>query len=116
MGIIYGKTINGIISTGSQVLTLSGTNGIIRLTLNYKPAIQMWFMDINYNNKIINGIKICLSTNILRQWKNYLDFRIMIKGNEEPMFINDFSSGKISIWILDSSEVQVIEDYYSAGV
>jgi hypothetical protein len=116
--IIYGSTINGIIATGSQILRLSTSSGVIKLTLYYRPAIQMWFIDIDYNEKYINGIRICLSNNILRQWRKSLGFGILIDSNDlkEPMQIDDFSSGRVTMLLLSSDEVDTIESYYSSGI
>jgi len=110
------KKIQGIVPTGSQILRLNSIDGTIKLTLKYRPAIQMWFMDIAYNNININGIRICQNLNLIRQWKNILDFGILVRGSLEPMFIDDFSSGKAEILLLNTDEVQTIEDFYSEGI
>ena len=113
---IRGKTINGIVPTEAQVLKLNSGTGTIKLTLKYRPAIQMWFMDISYNGIDINGLRVCLGLNLLRQWKNILDFGILVKGIIEPMFIDDFSTGRVTMMLLNTDEVQTIEDFFKEGV
>lgn len=70
-----------------------------------------WFYDITYKDITINCNKVVLTPNSLRQFKNILPFGITFytDGNVEPFKIDDFSSGRIKMAVLNSDEVKQIE-------
>lgn len=57
-----------------------------------------------------------LSFNALRQYKRLIPFgfAFVAEGSVEPFDINDFSSGRVSMYVLNSDEVKQIESevYY----
>lgn len=71
-----------------------------------------WYYDITYNELTINCNKVVLCPNSLRQFKNIIPFGITFftDGYVEPFKLDDFSSGRIKMAILDSDEVQQIEE------
>lgn len=78
----------------------------------YFSGRQMsWYYDITYGDITINGSKVVLTPNSLRQFKNILPFglRFFTDGYVEPFKIDDFSTGRIKMGILNSDEVQQIE-------
>lgn len=108
------KTLTGIKATPTQIFRVPIDQGIIKILLMYKPAIQMWFMNIEFGDKIINGIRVNRNYNIIEQYNNVLPFGIYIKVIEgtEPLLIDDFSSGRIEMNILDQSEMDEIDALY----
>lgn len=71
-----------------------------------------WYYDISYQNIIINCNKVVLTPNSLRQFKNQLPFGIAFytDGFVEPFKLDDFSSGRIKMAILNSEEVKQVEE------
>lgn len=87
------------------------------ITLYFMPLQYGWFIqELIYGDFILRGVRVTNSPNILRQWKNKIPFGIscISKENREPYFIDDFSSGSSSLYVLTESEVQAYEDYLSA--
>lgn len=79
----------------------------------YFSGRQMsWYYDISYQNIIINCNKVVLTPNSLRQFKNQLPFGIAFytDGFVEPFKLDDFSSGRIKMAILNSEEVKQVEE------
>lgn len=79
----------------------------------YFSGRQMsWYYDIEYKDIIINGNKVVLTPNSLRQYKNILPFGLTFytDGFVEPFKLDDFSSGRIKMAILNSDEVKQIEE------
>lgn len=73
---------------------------------------RSWYYDLTYNNTTINGSKVVLTPNSLRQFKNIFPFGIAFyteEGFVEPFKLDDFSSGRIKMAILNQEEVKQIE-------
>lgn len=71
-----------------------------------------WFFDfMTWNNFTNQGMRVCNSPNILRQWKNLLTFGMacVSTGDREPSLQQDFFSGNSTLYILNAGEVQVYE-------
>jgi hypothetical protein len=108
------KKIIGLIATPFQKWRTPITDGIIEFKLTYRPAIQMWFIDITFGTFILKGMRVCASLNLLHQYKKILPFGLFIHiaDGVEPFLINDFSIGRVIIYILDSTEKDSIDTYY----
>lgn len=106
--------IDGLQTIAFQKWRTSFDDGIIEFRLIYRPAIQMWFIDITYGDFEVNGMRVCRSLNLLHQYKKILPFGlfIYIADGVEPFLINDFSSGRVVIYILDDTEKATIDDFY----
>ena len=74
-------------------------------------------MDVEYQGSIARGIKIVRGPNILTRSKNTLPFglSVTVADNYEPFLINDFSSGRVKMFLLTSAEVQEIDDMIVTG-
>lgn len=72
---------------------------------------RAWYYDIVYNDLTINCNKVVLTPNSLRQFRKIIPFGLAFytDGEVEPFKIDDFSSGGIKMAILNSEEVQQIE-------
>jgi hypothetical protein len=109
--------MTGLQSVPYQTFNHSLTGGVIYVKMYYRIAVQMWFIDINYNTKIIKNIRVCANINILDHWKKTLPFGLMVRmidgGSNEPFLIDDFSTGRCILYILSSDDLTEIEDYYA---
>jgi len=65
----------------------------------------------------IYGLRVCNNGNILRQFKNIINFgrSCYTDGSREPTQIQDFSSGASSLYVLSEDEVQQYEDFLRNG-
>lgn len=106
--------LTGIKATPTQIFRVPIDQGTIKILLMYKPAVTMWFMNIEFGDKIINGIRVNRNLNIIEQYNNVLPFGILINVIEgtEPLLIDDFSSGRIEMNILNQSEMDQIDALY----
>jgi hypothetical protein len=110
-------TLEGIQAVPTQTFRTPIDQGIIISKLYYKPAIQMWFIDVTFNEFIVNGLKISVQANILNQYKNNIPFGINVQlldadKGYEPVLIDDFSSGRVTLNILDQTELEQIDSVY----
>jgi hypothetical protein len=97
-------------------IIITENNEQFDLELFYSSVWQGWFCNISYANGnktlTINGTRITTHINILRQWENVLPFGLMCEcdDNQEPMFIEDFASGRARLSILTPEEVKQINN------
>lgn len=106
-----------ITSDASQSFTLTGIPGVtIAMTLRYMPRAQLWVAGFNDGTTSIQNISVVTSLNILRPWKNNINYGIgCFRGDGlDPYLITDFSEGIASLYLLDSSDVAAIEENYFA--
>jgi len=100
-----------------QIYTLSTDTGQkITFTLKYMPAVQQWVYSIVFGTKIINGKRLVCSPNVLRAHKDILPFGLAVTSIDilEPQYIDDFTSGRISVYLLQTADLAAIEASYYA--
>lgn len=107
--------LEGIQTVGQQTLRTADENGeIIAITLYYRPAVQMWFIDVVSGDFEVYGMRVCNSPNLLQQFYKIISFgiNIGIEDGSEPFLVNDFTSGRVELGILTAEEVEQINDAY----
>jgi hypothetical protein len=90
----------------------------INFTLYFRPRTRNWYFDLTYGSFTLKGSKIVLSPNLIYQYFRLLPFGLACAGTDgiEPMFINDFSTERVFLYLLTTAERdQVIKDV-NAGV
>ncbi|GBR74828.1 phage-related protein [Candidatus Termititenax aidoneus] len=109
------RQLEGITATPLQKFTTRTDEGdMININLRYMPTIQRWFMDLQYKDFVLNGYKIYVSDNILWTFRNILPFGIVVTCKEfEPFLVDDFSSGRVKLYLLDHDEVTRLETIYT---
>lgn len=87
------------------------TRESVDFKLYYAPTQLSWYFDFSYNDIISNGNKLVLGFNILRAYKDRIPFGLLVEAdkNIEPFSIDDFSTGRVRVYILDQNEVDEIE-------
>lgn len=106
------KYINKITNDAQQRLILTGIRGLqITLTMRFMPRIQRWIMGISYGDVSIQGIPVCTSLNLLRQYKNVLPFGISCATTNQldPYTVDDFANQTANLYLLDETDVEQIE-------
>lgn len=91
-------------------LTLENNN-TVDFTLYFSARMQSWYYDFTYQNTTVNCSKVTLTPNSLRNFKKILPFGIAFvgEGDIEPFQIDDFSSGRVKMYVLNEQEVEQIE-------
>lgn len=82
------------------------------LTLTFDAATERWVANLAYGNTVINGLGLCTYPNIIRQWRNVLPFGLAIvtADQTDPFDINDFSDGRVKMYLLTKDDVQQVEN------
>ena len=110
------KYIDKISDSAIQTLFLTGNAGQrITLTLRFLPSQETWMMDVSDNNGFeVNGVRVVNSPNILRKYRNNIDFGIncVTANGLDPYFIDDFANQSAFLYLMDAEDVQETEEFY----
>ncbi len=89
----------------------------LSLALAYNPATERWVMDVNHPLLQVLGINIDNFPNLLRQWRNLINFGlacISLTG-EDPTDISDFVNGNATLYVLNAADVLFVETDIMGG-
>ena len=106
------KEITSITNKSKQKFNLVlENNETVEFNLYYSYRQQSWFYDFTYNDITSKGSRVVLTPNALRQFKKIIPFGIafIAASYVEPFSLEDFSSGRVSMFVLNEEEVQQIE-------
>lgn len=101
-----------------QITILLDDNSRVVLIFEYKPNQLGWFFGVKWGDYDYKNIRLTTSYNILRAYRNYLPFglRCDTLDDEEPMDLNDFTSGYAILYFLTKADVEAIEGNYYVKV
>ncbi len=107
------KVITSITNNPKQSFTLKlDNNETARVNLYFLPTQSSWYFDIEYKDYINRGNKVVLTMNALRHLKNILPFGLafMSGSSADPFQLNDFADRNVIAVLLDTEEIQQIEE------
>lgn len=108
--------IDNITDDASQEITVNMDDGTtLAIQLLYLSSSQRWSVNLSHSDSELftaNGIVLTVHPNLLRQWKNIINFGLTCATVDgvDPIDVADFSNGRASLFILNSDDVQTIED------
>ena len=82
--------------------------------MKFKSAVQLWFFDLEWNSFVLNGNRVHSSPNMLSQYEAIIPFGLacITVGGGEPFLVNDFSQGRVNIYLLSPEEVIEVQEFY----
>lgn len=112
------KKINTITDAPNQNIVMVLDDGSkINMILNYFSNQQGWFFSLNYNNnQFKTGLRrLVMSPNLLSAFQNIIPFGMAVTTTDgyEPVFIDDFISGRASFYVLNQTDVSSIQELIS---
>lgn len=111
--------ITGLTSTPSQTFNIPDpvTRKKIYFSLYFSARCQCWYFDVQYETFTAKGLKLVRGPNILSRHINVLPFglSVTVSDNFEPFLINDFSSGRVSLFLLTHAECLEVHDLIIEG-
>lgn len=111
--------ITGLTSSPSQTFNIPEptTRKNIYFSLYFSPRCQCWYIDIKYETFNAKGLKLVRGFNILSRHIKVLPFglSVAVSDNFEPFLINDFSSGRVKLWLLTQAECLGVRDMIIEG-
>lgn len=94
------------------------TGKIFTLYLEYSDLQTGWFADVTYGGWSVKKLRVTNAYNILRQFKNLIPFGICcrVTAGQEPLLVQDFSTGRAILYVLQSADIVAIEANIHAEV
>lgn len=106
------QQIDTISSSPNQRMSLVlDNNETVDFRLYYSAMQQAWFYDFTYKERTVNCSKVVQTPNSLRQFRRILPFGIafLSDSDAEPFQIDDFSSSRVKMYVLNSADVKLVE-------
>ena len=106
------QKVTAITADPNQTLGIILPDGsTVNLTLNYIPAQQGWCYSVSYGSFQANLMRIVVSPNMLRRFRNIIPFGLAVTTTDgyEVVNQNDFISGRAAMYALDASDVAQVE-------
>ncbi len=107
------RLINSITSDAKPKIDLVLPDSTVAsLTLKYIDNQQGWYADLTYGTFAYKGFRLTVNPNILRAFRRIIPFGLALTTTDgyEALFINDFSNGRASLYLLDEVDVIEVED------
>ncbi len=91
-----------------------GNAAIATFTFYYLPSQQGWFFDVEYGDFVSKGLRLVNSYNVLTAYFNILRFGLscQVSDGSEPFFVDDFSTGRVKLFLLSEEEVLFLESVF----
>lgn len=89
-----------------------GDGSIATFEFIYLPAIERWVYSVSHPDLTVNRLILCMGPNVLRDFRNIIPFGLACYTTDgaDPFYIEDFSSGRVTLYVLDASEVAFFEE------
>ena len=107
------QLVDFITDSPSQKLILLLENGTrMNFNIRFFDNQDGWFFDLIYGSFAVYNRRIVTSPNLLRQFRGIIPFGLacVTSDGHEPIFQNDFLTKRAKIYLVDSDEVESIED------
>ena len=104
--------ITNITDNPKQQFSFPTDNGkLIKLKLYFISSQIGWFFDVEYDGIVSTCHRVTNCPNIIREKKNIFPFGIACSVNDgqEPWFVDDFLTGRATLYIVPYNEVLFIE-------
>ena len=104
--------ITSITDSANQTLGLLLEDGSkVTLNLTYKSNQQGWFYSLTWGSISMNNRRLVASPNLLRAFRDIIPFGFACVTSDgyEPIFIDDFSTGRAKFYLLNSTDIGLVE-------
>lgn len=102
------KQITSITNDANQILTLVLDDGTrVNMTMSFWPNQYGWYYSLTYGDFEVSNRRMVNSPNLLRQFRAIIPFGLCctVIDGYEPIYQNDFSSGRASLYVLNSEDI-----------
>ncbi len=106
------KLVSNLSDEADQLTKVVLADGsVAAFEFTYLPAIERWAMSVSHPKIEIDGMILCCGPNVLREFRNVIPFGLGCYSTDgaDPFYIEDFASGRITLYVLDASEVAFFE-------
>lgn len=85
----------------------------VKLTFRFIPSQETWFFDVESNSLNVNGLALTSFINLLDPYHNNISWGLYVWSQDgfDPWRIDDFTSGRIRVAIIEDLEYAVVEEF-----
>lgn len=89
----------------------------VNLTFRFFPSQETWFVDIDSDSLTVHGIALQAFMNLLDPYHNMISWGLYVwsKDGFDPWRVDDFTSGRIKVAVIEDFEYKVIEEFLDSG-
>ena len=89
----------------------------VGLTFRFIPSQETWFLDVDSDSITIHGLALTAFVNLLDPYHNNIDWGLYVwsKDGFDPWQIDDFTSGRIKVAVIEDFEYSVIQEFLNSG-
>lgn len=101
--------LTNLTNAAKQFTTVKLADGTtLALTFAYQGATQRWTVSVSRLNFTALNVGLCVQPNLLRAFRNTQPFGLacLSQNGADPFDINDFSSGRVAVYVLDNTSNQ----------
>ncbi len=113
------QQITNLSDEADQTTRVALANGSIAVfEFIYLAAVERWAFSVSHPDIQIDGMILCAGPNVLRDFRNVIPFGLgcYTTDGADPFYIEDFASGRVTLYVLDASEVDFFEtSIFGAG-
>ncbi len=113
------KLISNLSNEASQLTKVVLADGsVATFSFVYNAAVERWAFSVSHPDIECDGMVLCAGANVLRMFRNKIPFGLGCYSTDgaDPFYIEDFASGRITLYVLDEPEVEFFETaVYGAG-
>ena len=114
------QAITNLDNSADQVTNVVLSDGsVAQFEFIYEPAIERWMFNLTHPDITVNLLNLCAGPNMLRDWRNVIPFGLACLSTDgaDPFYIDDFQSGRITLYVLNAAEVAAVESdvYQTTG-
>ncbi len=106
------KRIDNLTAARSQITRIPLPDGtLVTFTVNFNATTQRWMVDVLHEDFETRGVGIVVGPNILRAFRETIPFGLACTTTDgaDPVLVDDFISGRATLFLLDSAEVGQVE-------
>ncbi len=102
------KQINSLTDDSKQLLNMTLDDASrVTMRINYIPAQNGWFYSLLYGTFQVYNRRLVNSPNALRAFRQIIPFGLCctVVDGYEPVYQDDFTSGRVTLYILNATDV-----------
>ncbi len=106
------KRIDNLTDARSQITRIPLDDGtLVTFTVTFNATTERWYVDIEHEDFVTRGVAITVAPNILRAFRGTIPFGLACTTTDgvDPILIDDFISGRATLFVLNSTEVGEVE-------
>lgn len=113
------QQITDLSSDAKQTFKIQIEDGkLATFKLYYSDNQIGWFLDVEYEGVVSKGLRLTNNPNVLSAYLNLIRVGLacQVTDGQEPYFQNDFTSGRVNLYILTEAEAILVKEEIYAKV